>query len=173
MSTTRRIESLVGAVILACILAVPVLAYSGEVPVNITLSGQVAGVTCSKAIPLSAAVDGASGTGVPGVPVTWTIASSPSGANDKLGSSTTTTGANGTATNTLTLSCVAGKRVVQASFQGGVLGAISINLSASGLPNTSTMPGAPTSQSVPAASLLFLAIAIGFGMALGARRFRA
>jgi hypothetical protein len=172
MSTTRRIGSLVCAVILACILAVPVLAYTGEVPVNITLtlSGKVA---CSKAIPLSATVDGASGTGVPGVAVTWTIASSPSGANDKLGSSVTTTGANGVATNTLTLWCVAGKRVVQASLQGGVRGAITINLGASGLPNTSTMPGAPASRSLPVASLLFLAIAIGFGMALGVRRFRA
>ena len=173
MSTTRRIESLVGAVILACILAVPVLAYNGEVPVNITLSGQVAGVTCGKAIPLSATVDGASGTGVTGIALTWTITSSPSSAHDKLGSSVTTSGANGAATNTLTLSCVAGTRVVQASYTGGVLGAISISLSASGLPNTSTMPSAPTSQSLPAASLLFLVIAIGFGMALGVRRFRA
>ena len=173
MSVVRRTASLVGAVVLVCVLAVPALAIYPEASVNVTLSGQVAGVTCGTAIPLSATVDGASGTGVPGVVVTWTIASSPSGANDKLGSASTTSGANGVATNTLTLSCVTGKRVVQASFQGGVLGAISINLSASGLPNTSTMPGAPTSQSLPAASLLFLVIAIGFGMALGVRRFRA
>jgi hypothetical protein len=173
MSMIRRTASLVGAAILVSVLAVPALAYNGEVPVNITVSGQVAGVTCGTAIPLSATVDGASGTGVPGVVVTWTIASSPSGANDKLGSASTTSGANGVATNTLTLSCVTGNRVVHASAQGGVLGAISINLSASGLPNTSTMPDGHTSPSLPAASLLFLAIAIGFGMALGVRRFRA
>ena len=103
MSMTRRIASLVGAITLVSILAVPALAYTDEVPVNITVSGQVAGVTCGTAIPLSATVDWASGTGVPGVVVTWTIASSPSGANDKLGSSATTSGANGAATNTLTL----------------------------------------------------------------------
>jgi hypothetical protein len=56
---------------------------------------------------------------------------------------------------------------------GGVLGAISIGSCVSGLPNTSTMPSAPTSQSLSATSLLFLGIAIGCGMALGVRRFRA
>lgn len=173
MTIIHRTASMVGAVVLLCVLAVPALAYTGEVPVNVTVSGQVAGVTCGKAIALSATVDGVSGTGVPGVAVTWVITSSPSGAHDKLGSATTTSGANGAATNTLTLSCVAGERVVQASVQGGVLGAISINLTPSGLPNTATVSDPHTSPSLQAASLLFLLIATGFGVALGVRRFGA
>ena len=173
MAIIRRAASLAGAVVLVCVLAVPAFAYTGEVPVNITLSGQVAGVTCGKAISLSATVDGASGTGVPGVAVTWAITTSPSGAHDKLGSATSTSGANGAATNTLTLSCVTGKRVVQASAQGGVLGAISINLAPTGLPNTATAPDTHPSPSLPATSLLFMAIATGFGIVLGVRRSRA
>jgi len=121
------------------------------------------------------------------VAVAWVITSSPSGAHDTLGFATTTSGTNGVATNTLTLSCVAGKRVVQggvlgaissisltpSDLQGGVLGAISFNLTPSGLPNTATVLDPYTSPSLPAASLLFLVIATGFGVALGVRRFRA
>ena len=187
MSVVRRTASLVGAVVLVCVLAVPALAIYPEASVNVTLSGQVAGVTCGKAIPLFATVAGASGTGVPEVAVAWVITSSPSGAHDTLGFATTTSGTNGVATNTLTLSCVAGKRVVQggvlgaissisltpSDLQGGVLGAISFNLTPSGLPNTATVLDPYTSPSLPAASLLFLVIATGFGVALGVRRFRA
>ena len=179
MRIIRRTVSMVGAVVLMCVLAVPAFAYGAPISVNITVTGQVAGVTSGQVASetcgqysLSATVAGASGTGVPGVAVTWAITSAPSGAHDKLGSSTTTTGSNGVATNTLRLSCVAGNRVVQANT-GGVLGAISINSGGSGLPNTSTVPSTPTSQSLPATSLLFLGIAIGCGMALGVRRFRA
>ena len=172
MRILRRTVSLLGAAFLIGALAAPVSAYTGEVPANITVTHSGA-VKCNTAIPLSAVVDGPSGTGIPGVVVTWSVTNAPAGSHDSLGSGTTTTGTTGTATNTLTLSCVVGTRTVTATAQGGVLGSISVRLGSSGLPNTSTVPDAPPAQLPLGAVLLGLLAAVAVGVTLGTRRSRA
>jgi hypothetical protein len=133
------------------------LAYTGEVPANVTVTTS-GPIVAGSPIAVHATVLGPSATGVPNVSVAFAITCAPAGAADKLSASSAVTDANGVATVNLTLSAVAGQRCVSATAEGGVLGQVSINLLPSGLPNTSTSE--PTSGSpVPLGLALILAAA--------------
>lgn len=186
-------------------MATGLLAYEGEVPANVTVS--VTGdIVAGEPIPISAAVLGPSGTGVPDIAVTFEITVAPPGADDALTTpasamdtetphaifaiyragareapqppdashasvATVVTNDDGIATVNLILDAVVGSRTIEADAEGEALGAVTITLQPSGLPNTA---GVPASSEAPPIlpSVIAVLIAATLVFVFGSRRLR-
>jgi hypothetical protein len=128
-------------VALALGLTTTALAYAGQVPGTVSISGPASTLSCGLPTSVSATVVDASSNPIAGQAVHWSFGSSPSTA-DTVSPTQTTTNADGVATSTVTLACVAGDRTVIATADA-IIGAAVLGVTMGGLPRTSTesVPG--------------------------------
>jgi hypothetical protein len=161
MMHRRRWLAGLAAVALALITAATAFGYAGEVAGAITVAGPGGTLKCGVNIHVTATVVDASGKRIAGQPVNWTFLSTPS-TQDRIVDKSTVTLSNGVATATVVLACVPGSRRIRAAADA-VFGTAVLNVTAAGLPNTSTLPtGAPRSPDSPLGTLLaVLALALG------------
>jgi hypothetical protein len=158
---TRGLAGLAAAA-LVLLAATTAFGYAGEVAGAVTVGGPGGTLQCGVPITVSATIVDSAGKPIEGQPVDWTIASSPSSA-DTINATPTTTDANGVATTTVTLACVAGNREIRATADGVSGGAV-LGVTAAGLPRTSTVPGeVPVDVSLVATLLAVLAVLAGGG----------
>ncbi len=167
MNTRRRWLAGFAAVVLALFTAGTVLGYAGEVAGSVTIARPHGTLKCGVNIPLTATVRDAKGKLISGQPVTWKFISGPTN-KDRIRYVHTTTNSHGVAKTIVVLACVPGSRRIRAQADN-VFGTAVLNVTAAGLPNTSTLPGgAPAPSDLPALGMLLalLALAAGGGLAL-------
>ena len=166
MTTRRRWLAGLAAIALMVFTAGPSLAVSpGPLAASVTVARPAGQLKCDTKITVKATVLDAAGKPIAGQPVTWSWKSRVSG-KDKILVKTSTTNSNGVAKTTVVLACVPGSRVLWAKADN-VRGSAVLNLTAGGLPNTSTLPVEPAvpSQLPPIGALLaVLALATGGGL---------
>jgi len=165
MTTRRRWLAGMAAVTLVLFAAGTVLGYKGEVAASVTVARPAGKLKCDTKITVRATVLDAAGKPIAGQPVRWTWKSRVS-SNDKILVAKSITNANGVAKTTVKLACVPGSRVLRAQADNA-RGTAVLNLTAGGLPNTSTLPVEPAvpSQLPPIGALLaVLALATGGGL---------
>ena len=168
---THRSRWLAGlaAIALAFITAATAFGYAGEVAAEVTVAGPGGTLKCGVNIPLTATVLDADGKPIAGQPVAWSWVSRVS-ASDVIKSSPTTTNASGVASTNVFLACVPGSRRIRATADA-VSGSAVLNVTAAGLPNTSTLPGeTPAPQGLPIIGTLLAVLAIAAGGGLTLRR---
>jgi hypothetical protein len=173
---SRRLAVVAGAA-LALIISATAFGYAGQVVVTLTISGPTGPVPCGTPVTFQATALDVNGNPIEGQPVHWSFSSSPSN-KDRIRPRTSRTDANGVATTTVTLACVAGQRTLTAAadkaranavltvgvptFGGAVLGV-------TGLPGTSTaFDGGPASR-LPLASILAVLAVLAGGGVIGRR----
>ena len=167
MKLRNRLLAGLAAAALVLIAASTAFGYAGEVAGAVTISGPGGTIKCGVPITITATIVDKNGKPIAGQPVDWTFGSTVSSA-DKINTTPTTTDANGVATTTVTLACVAGNREIRATADNISGGAV-LGLTASGLPRTSTVPdGAPTGT--PPIATLFAALAVLAGAGIMVRR---
>ena len=143
MKPRSRLAAFFAGSVLALVLSATAFGYAGQVAALVTIGGPSGPVPCGTAVTLSAAVTDAAGAPIEGQPVDWAFSSSPS-SKDKINATPTLTNANGVATTTVTLACVAGQRTITATADAARAGAV-LSVSAAGLPRTSTaLAGVPS-----------------------------
>src|SRR5450759_662374 len=135
------------AVALALITSATAFGWSGTGNGAVTVAGPGGTLICGDNITVTATVVDAAGKLIAGQPVAWSFTSTPSTA-DKINTTPTTTNASGVATTTVVLACVAGNRTITATADGVSAGAV-LSVTATGLPNTSTLPGETPAQNLP------------------------
>lgn len=167
MNRNRWFAGLAGTA-LALAMTATVYAYGAQVAGAVTVGVPSGTLECGVALTVTATVLDASSNPIAGQPVDWSFSSSPSNA-DVIDTTPTTTDANGVATTTVTLACVAGNRTVTATADNISAGAV-LGITASGLPRTSTMPDGSPVGNLPIATILaLLAVLAGGGIII--RRF--
>jgi hypothetical protein len=167
MSTRRRLLVGMAAVMLAVFTAGTVLGYAGEVAGSVTVTRPSGTLKCGVNITVSATVVDAKGKRIAGQPVTWKFQSTPT-SKDKIRATRTYTNSRGVARTFVVLACVPGSRVIRAQADA-VYGRAVLNVTAAGLPNTSTLPaGTPAPAQLPVLGTLLalLALAVGGGLAV-------
>lgn len=164
---SRRLAVVAGAA-LALVISATAFGYARQVVVTLTISGPTGSVPCGTPLTFQATALDVNGNPIEGQPVHWSFSSSPSN-KDRIKPRTSLTDANGVATTTVTLACVAGQRTLTAAadkaranavltVSGGVLGV-------TGLPGTSTaFDGGPASRLPLASVLAALAVLAGGGV---------
>lgn len=160
MKHRTRLLGVLAAVTLSMAGATVALGYAGEVAGSVEV-GVVGTVTCEDPITVTATIMDADGKLISEQPVAWEFVSSPS-SDDVINTTPTVTNAEGVATTTVELACVAGDRVIRATADDVSAEAV-LSLGAAGLPNTST---APTMPLVPALVAATMAAVIGTAIAL-------
>lgn len=169
MGTRRRWLAGLAAVLLAIVMAGTALGYAGEVAASVTVTRPSGTLKCGVNITVSATILDAAAKPIEGQPVTWKFTSTPSSA-DKIKTVHTVTNAQGVAHTTVVLACVPGSRRIRATADD-VYGSAVLNVTAAGLPNTSTLPGrAPAPQDLPAFGVLLAVLALAAGGGLTLRR---
>ena len=172
MINRRRLLAALAALTLAVLVAGIAVGYSGEVAHSVTVTRPHGTLKCGVNITISATVLDAKGKPISGQPVAWSWVSRVSH-NDKINKTSTTTNSKGIATTTVKLACVPGSRVLRATADG-VRGQAVLNVTAAGLPRTSTLVAGMPSPSDPFLGTLLavLALAGGAGLALRGARAR-
>ena len=156
------------AVLLALVTAVTAFGYAGEVAGAVTVSGPGGTLKCGTSILVTATIVDAEGSPISGQPVAWAFTTKVSSA-DKFGSTGAFTNASGVARAYVILACVPGSRRVRATADG-VSGSVVLNVTAAGLPNTSTLPvGGSTDPSILGTLLAALALAAAGSLTLRQR----
>ena len=159
---TRGLAGLAAAA-LVLLAATTAFGYAGEAAAVVTVGGPGGTLQCGVPITVSATIVDSAGKPIEGQPVAWTSGSTPSSA-DQINSTPTTTDANGVATTTVTLACVAGNRQIRATADDVSGGAV-LGVTASGLPRASTVPdGAPTGTPPIVPLIAVLAVLVGAGI---------
>lgn len=152
-------------VALTLITTATAFGYKGEVAGAVTVAGPGGTLQCGVNLTVTATIVDSAGKPISGQPVDWSFTSSPSAA-DKINKTPTTTDADGIATTTVVLACVAGNRSLRAVADAVSASAV-LGVTAAGLPNTSTVPGETPAPGLPIATLLaVLAMAAGGVLAL-------
>jgi hypothetical protein len=167
MSNRRRWLVGLAAVMLAMFTAGTALGYDGEVAGSVTVARPSGTLQCGVNIAVSATVVDKNGKRIAGQPVTWRFLSTPT-SQDKIKSTTTFTDSRGVARTNVFLACVPGSRVIRAQADR-VYGSATLNVTAAGLPNTSTLPaGTPAPAQLPVLGTLLalLALTVGGGLAV-------
>jgi hypothetical protein len=169
MTTRRRWLAGLAAIALVVFTAGTVLGYAGEVAASVTVARPAGKLKCDTRITIRATVLDAAGKPIAGQPVTWSWKSRVSG-KDTILDKRSTTNSNGVAKTTVKLACVPGSRVLRAQADNA-RGTVVLNLTAGGLPNTSTLPGEPAAPSqLPAIGMLLAVLALTTGGGLVAHR---
>ena len=166
----HRNRWLAGFAAVALTLVTSATAFGYNIPVGGSLTIATPGGTlqCGVNITVTATLVDSAGVPIAGQAVDWSFTSSPSAA-DKINKTPTTTDANGVATTTVVLACVAGIRHVGA-VAGAVRTSAVLGVTGAGLPNTSTLPGETPAQGSPLIGTLLAALAMAAGGALALRR---
>jgi hypothetical protein len=166
MINRRRWLTAFTALALAVLAAGTALGYAGEVAASVTVSRPSGTLKCGVNITISATVLDATGKPIAGQPVAWSWVSRVS-RNDSISKTPTTTNASGVAKTTVKLACVPGSRVLRATADA-VKGQAVLNVTAGGLPRTSTLAaGVPgSSESILGTLLAVLALVAGGGLAV-------
>ena len=163
MNRRHRWLAVLAAAALALISTSAVLGYAGEVAGAVTVTPPTGTLKCGVPLTVSATIVDKDGKPIAGQPVAWTFASSPSSA-DAINATPTITDANGVATTTVTLACVAGSRTIRASADNVYASAV-LGITAGGLPGTSTLSGSTPAGTLPIGPILaILAILAGAGI---------
>lgn len=169
MTTRRRWLAGIAAVALVIFTTGTVLGYAGEVAGSVTVYRPAGKLKCNVNITVKATVLDAAGKPIAGQPVKWTWKSRVS-TGDKILDAKSTTNSNGVAKTTVKLACVPGSRVIRAQADNA-RGTAVLNLTAGGLPNTSTLPVEPAAPSqLPAIGTLLALLALATGGGLVAHR---
>ncbi len=155
------------AVLLSAIAVSAVFAYAGQVAAQVSVAGPSGALACNTPITVSATVLDVNGKPFDSTAVTWSF-SSGAQSGDRISPTRSTTDANGVATTTVTLACVAGSRTLAATA-GTVVGSAVLGLTSSGLPNTSAATG-PTPAGTPPWELAAAALAVLAGLAMVGRQ---
>jgi hypothetical protein len=146
------------------------LGYAGEVAASVTVARPHGTVKCGVNLTVTATVRDAKGKPISGQPVKWTWVSRVT-SGDKILVVNSTTNSKGIATTKVKLACVPGSRVIRASADG-VRGQAVLNVTAAGLPRTSTLAtqatGVPASGD-PMLLTLFAVLALAGGAGLVVR----
>jgi hypothetical protein len=157
------------AVALTLATSATAFGYAGEVAAAVTIASPGGTLDCDVNITVTATIVDAAGAPISGQPVDWSFESSPS-SSDTINRSPTNTNADGVATTTVVLACVAGDREIRATADDVSASAV-LGVTAAGLPNTSTLPGqAPGPQDLSLAGMLIAVLAIAAGGALTLRQ---
>jgi Bacterial Ig-like domain (group 1) len=157
------------AVALALITTATAFGYAGETAGAVTITRLGGTVKCGVNITVTATVVDAKGKPISGQPVFWSFTAKPSRA-DIINASPTFTNSKGVATTTVFLACVPGSRHLRA-VADAVSGSAVLNVSAAGLPNTSTLPGGtPAPEGLPVIGTLLAVLAMAAGGVLAVRR---
>ncbi len=155
------------ALLLALVTAVTAFGYNGEVAGAITVAGPGGTIKCGVNVRVTATVVDANGKRIAGQPVTWKITSTPS-PKDKIKPLSSATDSKGVARANVFLACVPGSRRIRATADA-VSGSAVLNVTAAGLPNTSTLPTqvpGSTDASILGTLLAAMALAAGSGLVL-------
>jgi len=160
MKHRSRWLAALAAITLSTVGATAALGYAGEVAgsVQVGVSGTV---TCESPITVTATVQDADGKLISEQPVAWEFVSSPSD-EDVINTTPTATNAEGVASTTVELACVAGERRIRATADDVSAEAV-LSLGGAGLPNTSTTS---TPQLVPLLLVAILSTFVGGGIML-------
>jgi hypothetical protein len=164
---TRWLAGLAG-VALALVTSATAFGYAGEVAAAVTIGTPGGTLQCGVSVTVTATIVDASGKPIAGQPVDWSFTSSPSSA-DKINRTPTTTNADGVATTTVVLACVAGNRHLQAVADAVRASAV-LGVTAAGLPNTSTLPSETPTQGIPLVGTLLAVLAMAVGGAFALRQ---
>lgn len=164
---SRRLAVVAGAA-LALVISATAFGYASQVVVTLTISGPTGSVPCGTPVTFQATALDVNGNPIEGQPVHWSFSSSPSN-KDRIKPRTSLTDANGVATTTVTLACVAGQRTLTAAADkaraNAVLNVSGAVLGVTGLPGTSTaLDGGPASRLPLASILAALAVLAGGGV---------
>ncbi len=167
MRNRSRVAAGLSGVLLALLAVTSVAGYQGQVDAAVSIAIR-ATVHCGENAAATATIVDANGAPVAGESVAWSFVTSPS-SSDRLSPTPTLTNSKGQATTNLTLASVAGIRRIRATA-GDVSATAVLNPSCGdSLPNTSTLPAAPTGGGVPLA-IIFGVIAVAAGCGLALRR---
>ena len=158
----------VAAVILALVTSATALGYVTTVAAAVTVAGPGGTLQCGVNTTVTATIVDSAGKPIAGQPVDWSFTSSPSSA-DKINRTPTTTNADGVATTTVVLACVAGNRHLQAVADAVRASAV-LGVTAAGLPNTSTLPSETPTQGIPLVGTLLAVLAMAVGGAFALRQ---
>ena len=158
----------VAAVILVLVTSATALAYHHTPAAAVTIGTPGGTLQCGVSITVTATIVDASGKPIAGQPVDWSFTSSPSSA-DKINRTPTNTNADGVATTTVVLACVAGNRHLHAVADAVSASAV-LGVTAAGLPNTSTLPGETPAQGPPLVGMLLAVLAMAVGGAFALRQ---
>ncbi|MFH1474341.1 MAG: hypothetical protein ABIG85_00600 [Chloroflexota bacterium] len=145
------------AVALALVMAVTAFGYAGEVAGAVTVAGPGGTIKCGVNVLVTATVVDADGKRIAYQPVAWKITTTPS-PSDKVKPLSAATSATGVARANVFLACVPGSRRIRATADA-VSGSAILNVTAAGLPNTSTLP-ASGSPDVSILGTLLAALAL-------------
>ncbi len=156
------------AVSLTLITAATAFGYAGEVAGAVTIATPGGTLKCGVNITVTATIVDSAGKPISGQPVAWTFTTTPSAA-DKINKTPTTTDANGVATTTVVLACVAGNRYLHAVADAVGASAV-LGVTAAGLPNTSTLPSETPAQGLPLIGTLLAVLAMAAGGVLALRQ---
>jgi hypothetical protein len=147
------------AVALALVTAVTAFGYAGETVGAITVTGPGGTIKCGVNVLVTATVVDAEGSRIAGQPIAWKITTTPS-TKDKIKPLSAVTDANGRARANVFLACVPGSRRIRATADA-ISASTVLNVTAAGLPNTSTLPvGAPGSADLSILGTLLAALAL-------------
>lgn len=156
------------AVALALVTAVTVFGYAGEVAGAVTVAGPGGTIKCGVNVLVTATIVDADGKLIAGQPVAWTFATKVSSA-DKFGSTNAVTNSSGVAKAYVILACVPGSRTIRATADNKS-GTAVLNVTAAGLPNTSTLPvGGSADLSIFGTLLAAMALAAAGSLVLRQR----
>jgi hypothetical protein len=156
------------AVALALVASATAFGYAAQVAAAVTIATPGGTLQCGVNITVTATIVDSTGAPISGQAVDWSFTSSPSAA-DKINKTPTTTDANGVATTTVVLACVAGSRHLHAVADAVGASAV-LGVTAAGLPNTSTLPGETPTQDSPLIGTLLAVLAMAAGGVLALRR---
>ncbi len=170
MTTRRRWLAGLAAMMLVVFAAGTVVGYSGEVAKHVIVSREAGKLKCGVKVTIKATVSDADRKPIAGQPVKWDWKSRVTGA-DKILTKKSVTNANGIARTRVVLACVPGSRVLRAQADN-TRGTAVLNVTAAGLPNTSTLPAGtpPAPSQLPLAGMLLAALALATGGGLLAHR---
>lgn len=166
MTNRRRWLTGFAALTLAVLAAGTALGYAGEVAASVSVSRPSGTLKCNTNIKVTATILDAAGKPIAGQPVSWAWVPRVA-RGDVIKSTPTTTNANGVATTTVVIACVPGSRVLRATADAAKGQAI-LNMTAGGLPRTSTLAaGIPVTPDPLLGTLLaVLALMAGGGLVL-------
>lgn len=163
----RWLAGLAG-VALAIVASATALGYSAQVAGAVTIASPGGDLQCGVNITVTATIVDSAGSPISGQPVDWSFTSSPSAA-DTINRTPTNTDADGIATTTVNLACVAGSRTLEAVADSIHASAV-LGVTASGLPNTSTLPADAPAPLAPMIPTLLAVLAIVAGGVLVLRQ---
>ena len=158
----------VAAVILALVTSATALGYVTTPAAAVTIGTPGGTLQCGVNTTVTATIVDSAGKPIAGKPVDWSFTSSPSSA-DKINRTPTNTNADGVATTTVVLACVAGNRYLHAVADAVGASAV-LGVTAAGLPNTSALPSETPAQGLPLVGTLLAVLAMAVGGAFALRQ---